>query len=169
MIVTKTSKGKYADYSTSKWARKESSLSPDQLAAIEEYGLVDLSTYLPEKPTQDHLAAQYEMFQASLAEELYDPERWGQFYKPYGLDLGGSRPVVSRPAQAPVMAPAPSPSPAPAPVVSEEASVEDAPFDSGSSAEAMAPVSAPAPAPAPAPAAGRSPKEILDMLRNRAK
>ena len=49
--VTKTSKGGYADYSTSKWARKESALTETEQTAIEKYGLFDLRTFLPKKPT----------------------------------------------------------------------------------------------------------------------
>jgi hypothetical protein len=37
--ISKTTKGGYADYSTSKWARKESALTEEELAAIEQYGL----------------------------------------------------------------------------------------------------------------------------------
>lgn len=85
-IISKTSKGGYGDYTTSKWARKESSLTEDMMEALEQYGLVDLATYLPKKPTPEHLAAMFEMFQASLEGDLYDPDRWAKFYKPYGMD-----------------------------------------------------------------------------------
>ena len=85
-IISKTSKGGYADYGTSKWARKESSISEEMMNGINQYGAVDLSTYLPKKPTDDQLNAMFEMFQASLDGELYDPERWGQFYRPYGFN-----------------------------------------------------------------------------------
>ena len=37
--LSKTTKGQYADYSTSKWARKESGLTEEQLAAIDTHGL----------------------------------------------------------------------------------------------------------------------------------
>ena len=84
--VSKTSKGGYADYGTSKWARKESSLSEEMLGAIEQYGLVDLASYLPKRPTSEQVAAMFEMFQESVNGELYDPEKWGKFYKPYGFD-----------------------------------------------------------------------------------
>lgn len=84
-IVSKTSKGGFADYGTSKWARKESSLTDEQLSAIEQYKLVDLATYLPKKPTPEQLSIIYEMFQSSLDGELYDP-KWSAHYKPFGFD-----------------------------------------------------------------------------------
>ncbi|MNV54425.1 hypothetical protein D3C71_1466180 [compost metagenome] len=30
------------------------------------------------------------MFQASVNQEAYDADRWGQFYKPFGLNTGNS-------------------------------------------------------------------------------
>jgi hypothetical protein len=49
-VITKTSKGGYADYSTSKWSRKETALAVAEQAAIEEFGLYNLSDYLPKQP-----------------------------------------------------------------------------------------------------------------------
>lgn len=86
--LSKTTKGQYADYSTSKWARKESSLNEEQLAAIDTHGLHNLNDFLPAKPTAEGVQAIAEMFQASVDGELYDPEKWGNFFKPYGLDTG---------------------------------------------------------------------------------
>ena len=43
--ISKGSKGGFADYSGSKWARKESALTEAEQAAIEQYGLFDLSTF----------------------------------------------------------------------------------------------------------------------------
>lgn len=160
-IVSKTSKGGFADYGTSKWARKESSITPEMQDAIEQFGLVDLSSYLPKRPTPEQLAAMFEMFQASLDGELYDPAKWSQFYKPYGFesgedDDGESRRPVSRPvaARPPVAAPAPVAAP-----VDEDADDSEPPFD----------VDTPASAPVGTTAApaGKSPQEILAMLRNR--
>lgn len=88
--ITRTMKGQYADYSTSKWARKESSLTEDQLEAIEKFGLVDLNDWLPAKPDAAALNAISEMFEASVDGELYDPERWAKYYRPYGLEYDAS-------------------------------------------------------------------------------
>ena len=40
--IKKTSKGGYADYNTSTWARKETALNADEAEAIEKFGLYDL-------------------------------------------------------------------------------------------------------------------------------
>ena len=48
--IAKTSKGGYADYSTSTWARRERALSEAERSAIEKYGLFDLKSFLPKKP-----------------------------------------------------------------------------------------------------------------------
>jgi len=45
--ITKTTKGQYADYSTSKWARKETALTEAQKAAIDSFGLHNLTTFYP--------------------------------------------------------------------------------------------------------------------------
>lgn len=78
---------KYNDYTSSNWARRESALTEEEREAIEKFGLVDLSTYLPKRPSAEAAAAIFEMFEASVEGELYDPERWGQFYRPYGLEV----------------------------------------------------------------------------------
>lgn len=85
--LVKGHNGTFADYSTSKWARKTTALTQEERDAVETHGLVDLSTYLPAKPDGEHLNAIYEMFEASVEGELYDPARWGQYYKPWGLEL----------------------------------------------------------------------------------
>lgn len=96
-VITKTTQGKWADYSTSKYARRESALTADQLEAVEKYGLVDLATYLPERPTAEHMTAMFEMFEASLAGELYDVERWGKYYRPYGVKGGATDTTATKP------------------------------------------------------------------------
>lgn len=102
--ISKTKDGTYANYTTSKWARKERGLTDDELAAIDTHGLFDLKAFLPARPTAEHYAAIAEMFEASVNGELYDPERWGNYYKPYGLDVpeSAAKPNVqqtSAPAQ----------------------------------------------------------------------
>jgi hypothetical protein len=90
--VSKGSKGGFADYSGSKWARKESALSEAEQAAIEQYGLVDLSTFLPKKPGDVELKVIKEMFEASVEGQSYDTERWGAYFRPAGISApsGGS-------------------------------------------------------------------------------
>jgi hypothetical protein len=72
-----------------------------------------------------------EMFEASVDGELYDPARWGQHYKPYGLDIpaGTSAPTTSNTPTAPKVeevkpepvaeTPAPTPEPTSAPVTAQ--------------------------------------------------
>jgi hypothetical protein len=83
--ITKISKGGYADYSTSKWARKESALTEAEQAAIEAYGLFTLSDFLPKKPSEAELKVIKEMFEASVDGKPYDPDRWGAYFRPAGL------------------------------------------------------------------------------------
>jgi hypothetical protein len=88
--ITKTAKGGFADYNTSKWARKESALTANELAAIEQFGLFDLGSFLPKKPTDVDLKAIKEMFEASVDGKPYDTEKWGQYYRPAGITAPGA-------------------------------------------------------------------------------
>jgi len=90
--IIKTQQGEYANYSTSTFARKETSLNDNERAAIEQYGLYDLKDFLPNRPTDEGLAVIEEMFFASLEGMPYDP-KWANHYKPYGYDFSGSTPV----------------------------------------------------------------------------
>jgi hypothetical protein len=84
--VKKTTKGGYADYSTSNWARKESSLTEAEQAAIEAHGLFNLADFLPKKPSESELRVIKEMFEASVDGRPYDADKWGAYYRPYGVD-----------------------------------------------------------------------------------
>lgn len=159
--LSKTTKGQYADYSTSKWARKESALTEEQLASIDTHGLHNLNDFLPAKPTAEGVQAIAEMFQASVDGELYDPAKWGNFFKPYGLDTGTKTQATVAPAQTVQATTTESVAPvsAPEPVVAETTApaVETAP----------APV-AETVATAPAEDTGKkSADDILNMIRNR--
>jgi hypothetical protein len=95
--ISKTAKGGFADYSTSKWARKESALTEAEQAAVAEHGLFDLSTFLPKKPTDVELKVIKEMFEASVDGQSYDTERWGQYFRPAGVSApagSGSAPAA---------------------------------------------------------------------------
>lgn len=83
--IIKTKQGQYANYDTSGYARRSSALTDEELAAIDQYGLKNLSDYLPKKPDAEAVRVIQEMFEASLEGDEYDPERWANFYKPYGL------------------------------------------------------------------------------------
>jgi len=111
--VKKTSKGGYADYSTSNWARKETALTELEQAAIDSHGLFNLTEFLPKKPSEAELRIIKEMFEASVDGRPYDNERWGQYYRPYGLEAPAGATTATTPAttetRAPVTAPVAEP------------------------------------------------------------
>lgn len=158
--LTKSQKGQYANYSSSSWSMKERPLSVEELEAIDKFGLYNLSQFLPKKPDDAHLAAIMEMFQASVQEELYDPERWGQFYRPNGMRFDtDTEASVAETAPAPVKSSVTAASimskvskPAPTAKVEE---AEEAPW-----------TDEPAPAAEPAKKA-QSPEDILAAIRRR--
>lgn len=131
--LVKGSKGGYADYGTSSWARRERALSDDERSAIDQYGLFTLSNYLPKRPDEAHMQAIMDMFHDSVDEKPYDPDKYAQFYKPFGLqtdndsgssmarDVAGAEKRFSKPATTPrnISVTAPTAS----------ADVADAPFD----------------------------------------
>lgn len=119
--LTKTQKGQYADYSTSNWARRERSLSEEERNAVAEHGLYNLNDFMPKKPNTEELNAIFEMFEASVDGQLYDPERWANYYRPYGVDApqsgAGARPETTETVKTTVT-----------PKVVQEEVEEDAPF-----------------------------------------
>jgi hypothetical protein len=145
--MKKSSKGGYADYSTSSWARRERPLNDLENAAIKQHGLFNLNDFLPKKPGEVELKVMKEMFEASVDGEPYDMDRWGQYFKPAGMSQNTGDPNKATPK-------------ASAPVAHDDA--EDTP----------APVATATPAPAPkADAAGGDSRaqDILAMIRNRQK
>ena len=158
--ISKTSKGGYADYSTSKWSRKESALTQDEAAAIDAHGLYNLSEFLPKKPSDVELKVIKEMFEASVDGQAYDTERWGAYYRPRGVSApaGGQAPAQA-PASAPVTQPVQATPAASAPV-SEHVDSNDVPFEADEPATASAPVTTPA-------GGGQRAEDILAMIRNR--
>jgi hypothetical protein len=140
--IAKTSKGGFADYSTSKWSRRERSLTDVESAAVESHGLFDLSGFLPKKPTDVELKVMKEMFEASVDGEAYDMERWGQYFKPAGMSQATGDP--NRPAA--VAAPVVDADDEPAPVARAEAPKAEASAEGASRAQ-----------------------DILAMIRNRQK
>jgi len=110
--IAKTTKGGYADYSTSTWARRERALSETEQAAIAQYGLFNLSDFLPKKPGEVELKVMKEMFEASVDGEAFDMERWGQYFKPAGM--GGSGQATGSTTSTPTAAPKAAPVAAPA-------------------------------------------------------
>ena len=160
--ITKTTKGQYADYSTSKWARKESALSATERAAIEAHGLHDLKAFLPKKPTESELKIIKEMFEASVDGAAYDQDRWGQFYKPAGLG-GGSGNADADIETVATSSPRSTANATAASIITRPVVEDTAPFDTD---EEVAAASAPVTTDAPKAANPRA-EEILAMIRNR--
>ena len=156
--LTKTTKGQYADYSTSGWARRERSLDSNERSAIETHGLYNLNDYLPKQPSESELAVIAEMFEASVDGKMYDPSRWGNFYRPAGVQIDTSNSAPNN-GSAPAAAPAPVATPTPQPVATAPAPTP-------------APVAEAAPTPTPAPVAAEGEKpsaqDILAAIRSRA-
>ena len=100
--ITKTSKGGYADYSTSKWSRRERPLDESERAAIDKHGLHNLSDFRPKEPTEAEVKIIKELFEKSVDGEAYDLEKYGQYFRPAGVSAmtGNTTPVASAPATA---------------------------------------------------------------------
>jgi len=118
--ISKGSKGGFADYNGSKWARKETALT--------------------------------EAEEASVDGQSYDTERWGQYFRPAGVNAPAGV-ATSTPA---VDEDAPAPAAKPAPVATSSSDFDDEP------AVASAPVEA-------KPAASGNAQDILAMIRARQK
>ena len=152
--VKKTSKGGYADYSTSNWSRRESSLTEAEAAAIEAHGLFDLKEFLPKRPSEADLRIIKEMFEASVDGQPYDLERWGNYYKPYGLEAPAGSTAAKPAAPASVAS-----APATAPVAESAPAV--APWEADAEEAANAPVEI------PKSTGGDKAQDILAMIRAR--
>ena len=148
--LNKTSKGGYADYSTSNWARSERPLSDAEMQAVNTHGLFNLNDFLPKKPTDVELKVIQEMFESSVDGEAYDPDRFSQYFRPAGMTARTGDPNMAASANATATSqsaptPAPMPETAPAPVAE----------------------TAPAPAAESAPAESGNAQDILAMIRSR--
>jgi len=148
--IVKTSKGGYADYSTSNWGRRERALSEAENAAIEQYGLFNLDEFLPKKPTEVEVKVIAEMFAASVDGEAFDMDRWGQYFKPAGM--GGSGQATGSTTSAP----APKAVAAPAPAVAVDEDIDE-----------YTPVATSAPAASTGGDASGRAADIIAMIRNR--
>ena len=161
--LTKTTKGQYADYSTSSWARRERSLDSNERAAIDSHGLFNLNDYLPKQPSEEELGVIGKMFEASVDGQMYDPELWGNYYRPAGVQIDTSNSAPKGGATVTNVTPTPQPIPeaAPAPVAEAPAPVTP-PKKQEQVAEAVA-------ATAPASTNGEKPsaQDILAAIRNR--
>jgi hypothetical protein len=143
--LVKTSKGGYADYSTSKWSRRERPLTEQELEAVKSHGLFNLTDFLPKKPGEIELKVIQEMFRASVDGEPFDKDAWGQYFRPAGMSAATGDPnKATAPADSEV-----DPDDVPAPAVTTAPSAPKA--ETASSA------------------GGNKAEDILAMIRNRQK
>ena len=144
--LNKTSKGGYADYSTSNWARRDRPLGDTEMNAVNTHGLFNLSDFLPKKPGDVELKVMQEMFEASVDGEAYDADRWGQYFRPAGMQARTGDPQKAASPQA-------------------TATSQSAPAAPAAPVAEAAPVAAPATEAAPTAGAGAD--DILAMIRAR--
>ena len=150
--LNKTSKGGYADYSTSNWARRERPLSDAEMNAVNTNGLFNLSDFLPKQPGEVEVKVMQEMFEASVDGEAYDMDRFGQYFRPAGMSARTGDPT--KPASTSATATSQSaPTPTPEPEAAPAAPVAEA-APAATTAEA-------------APATGGDAQDILSMIRAR--
>ena len=140
--ITKTSKGGYADYSTSKWSRRERALDEAERSAIDKFGLHNLSDFRPKEPTEAEVKIIKELFEQSVNGEAYDLEKYGQYYRPAG---------VSAPQKGSATAETSTPAPASAEAPKEEPKAE----------------AAPAPQAQPTGDSAKRAEDILKLIRSR--
>ena len=138
--ISKTSKGGYADYSTSTWSRKDRPLNEDEYKAIEDNGLFTLSDYLPKKPGDVEVEAIKEMFGKTVDGEAYDMDKFGSYYRPAAMSARTGDPV-----KAVTTTPSVTPTPEVAKTTTEAVTTETA----------------------EAPKPGGKAEDILAMIRNR--
>lgn len=157
--INKTTKGRYADFSSSTWSRHSRALSDEDIEAINHYGLFNLRDFLPNKPTIEEQGIIKEMFNASINEEPFDMARWGNHFKPSGYNDEGSTvrstgaSVASTPASAASATVKPKITTValqPAPVDDED----DSPFATSSPVQKTV-------------SGGNKANHIIDMIRNR--
>jgi len=150
--LNKTSKGGYADYSTSNWARRDRPLGDAEMAAVNTHGLFNLNDFLPKKPGEIEVKVMQEMFEASVDGEAYDADRWGQYFRPAGMAARTGDPNTKPSVHATATSQSAPPTTQATPVV------EDVPFKSNEEVAAAAPAAA---------ATGGDANDILAMIRAR--
>lgn len=150
--LNKGSKGGYADYGTSNWARRERPLSDEEMSAVNTHGLFNLSDFLPKKPGEVEVKVMQEMFEASVDGEPYDPDRWSQYFRPAGMQARTGDPTQKASANATATSQS---APAPAPKAKD-----DIPFKSTEEAAQES-------AQESAPATSGGAQDILAMIRSR--
>jgi len=159
--VVKTSKGGYADYSTSNWARKETAITEEEQSAVDTNGLFDLNDFLPKKPSETELAIIKQMFEDSVDGKAYDPDKYASYYRPAGMAKpdSSSAPTPTPVATAAPVAPVAESSPAPIAQPVAETVMQPAPIATPAEMGATAPVAE--------EGGNQRAEDILAMIRSR--
>lgn len=84
-VIEKTLQGEFNNYDTSYFQRRTRSLSAEERAAIETYGLFKLNEFVGKAPTEEQADIQYQMFLDSLDGKPYDFTKFGEHYRPWGV------------------------------------------------------------------------------------
>jgi hypothetical protein len=154
--LSKGSKGGYADYGASNWARRERPLGDAEMNAVNTNGLFNLTDFLPKKPDETAVKVLTEMFEASVDGEAYDAERWSNYFRPAGMQARTGDPQQAASPQATATSQS-------APATAPAAPVADTRMeDTGWKDPAPA-----APAAAPAAETAGGAQDILAMIRQR--
>jgi hypothetical protein len=153
--INKTTKGGYADYSTSKWSRRERALDEAERAAIDTHGLHNLGDFRPKEPTEAEVKIIAELFAKSVEGEAYDLEQYGQYFRPAGMAYQGKPQVQVPTASAPAAAPVVEAAPTSAPVTTTAPVTESAPQPTAAATAA------------PAGDSAKRAEDILKLIRSR--
>lgn len=165
--LIKTKKGQYANYDTSSFSRKTRALSEDEAAAIEKHGLYDLAAFLPKEPDAAHTKLIFEMFEASVNNELFDAEKFKDFRS------SGAAPTGEKSDDTATTTSSAASSSALNKLRAKTATVEDAEVDEAvvEEAEAAEPVAKKIPSKSEeatsTAAPKKSPQDVLAMLKQR--
>jgi len=79
--ISRTRKGAYADYSTSSFSLKPSSLTKEEREFVEKNGLLNLSNFLVKMPDSEDLREIFEMYLDSRNGKLLDEEKYARWIR----------------------------------------------------------------------------------------
>ena len=80
--IVKTHVNGFADYNKSDWIYRESALNEVEKQVLTSTVILNIDRHLPKKPNEQEQKVISEMFEASIDGETYNPEKWGELYKP---------------------------------------------------------------------------------------
>jgi hypothetical protein len=85
-LVRKTKKSGFNNYETGQWEMNQSSLTSEQIEYMATNGMVDLTKYLPKRPTDEQYAVMAEMAQVSIDYAMGNGDGlWNSEWEEFGL------------------------------------------------------------------------------------